>query len=342
MHKIISYLLIPDFHLQLHCLYYPADRRIPLLIGGSADEYGLVLEASGKAREQGLRPGMRCSDAAVRCPGIKIASPARERYSDYSSRILRITASFSLKSRKDLYNSFYLFLPDYFHRTETIRRIQKEIKNKLGLSTRMGVSVNQRSARLAALAAAPDQALFLDRQNAANVFKGRPVSMIRELDAGQEEKLRMAGVRTIPDLLNLGLDDLKFILGASGPALYRNYLEQLKTVRDEDPFLSEEIFLCNAENDPAVLKKRVSEAVKELLARSPSICRMRIRAEYVDHRCLFWTGRAEREMTEQSLVQILMRVLLARRRRVRVRKLRIGVLPSAFIPLSLPGGGNTI
>ncbi|MDD5067431.1 MAG: hypothetical protein PHF84_10350 [bacterium] len=326
-YRIIGYLKVPDFYLQLHSLFYREGPDEAVVIGGSVREYGVVLESSPAACRRGVRSGMLCSAAKAIDPSIRIVPPDTKNYDHFVKKIIDIISDFSLKCIKDRYDSFYLFLPDYFFLEPTIRQIQERVRMKLHLRTQTGISVNKCMARLAAAMARLDQIFQVDAKNVHEAFQGQTVDRIEELNLEQRNKLKLAGIRFLHQLLPLSLNELRFLLEEKAETVYHNYIALLKTTKEEDRFIYDEIIFHNARNNRRSMKEAVSDRMEQLLRAFPRIEKLKILVGYIDNKDYIFSKKIGGPVTSRMLTGCLMKLVDRMKRRVRIRRIKIGVIP---------------
>ncbi len=326
MFNSICYLTIPSFYWQIHALFYPKDADKPVLIGGSTQNYGIVMETSPAAASAGIRPGMLSFHARSLLPDIEIIPPDEENNDSFIKKIRNIIERFSVKWIQDKYNSFLLFLPDYFNLLSTVKEIQYDIRSKLNLNTQAGLSDNKYMARLAGRLSGPGELLHVDKTNAAKILSRANIEDIPELTENDIDKLHLAGISTIHDLFGLDLYHLRFFLGDKGEMLYYNYICQVKTVRDKGNFFYDEIFFYNTCNDLKAMIDKIKKNVRGILHEKLKqddimINRIKIYMEYVDNKDYILTKKIKGKNNPNAVIRHIASLLQKFTRRVRIKKI---------------------
>ena len=78
------------FYASVEQLDNPAFAGLPLVVGGSANERGVVAAASYEARQHGIRSAMPMKTALRLYPKIIIVPPRFTRYKDISAEVMSI------------------------------------------------------------------------------------------------------------------------------------------------------------------------------------------------------------------------------------------------------------
>ena len=326
MYKTICYLTIPSIYWQIHTLFFPGQKGKPVVIGGSVQNYGIVIETCPLAYKKGIRPGMLSLHARNLVHDIQIIPPDQENYSCFIKKIISMMENFSLKWIGNSYNSFFLFLPDYFNLLSTVKELQYDIKHKWSLNTQVGLSDNKYMARLAGGLSAVNEILHIDKNNASKILSDTNIKHIPELTKDDISKLNMVGINTIHDLFRLNLYHLRFFLGDKGELLYYNYICQIKTVGETDNFTYEEIFFYNTSNNFKVitdtLKKRAVIILHDLEKKDSTIMinKIKVYIEYIDNKNLMLTKKIPEKNNIRAGIKYISFILYKFKRRVRIKK----------------------
>ncbi len=85
------------FFVSVEELFDPSLKGKPVVVGGKANERGVVSAASYAARKFGVHSAMPLRTAHKLCPQAIFVEGHRDRYMDYSGRVYKVLQSFSPK-----------------------------------------------------------------------------------------------------------------------------------------------------------------------------------------------------------------------------------------------------
>ena len=95
--RTIFHVDMDAFFVSVEELFDPSLRGKPVVVGGQANERGVVSAASYEARKFGVHSAMPLRTAAKMCPHAIFVDGHPERYRDYSARVYQVLDRFSPK-----------------------------------------------------------------------------------------------------------------------------------------------------------------------------------------------------------------------------------------------------
>lgn len=195
-----------EAHHRLHTLGETVDLRdIPAIIGGDREaRHGIVLAKSTLAKQCGVTTGEPIVKALQKCPGLYIAKPnfslyvERSRaFMDLLRRYAPVVEQFSIDEAfcdmtgtEGLYGDLVAFA----------HKIKDEIREELGFTVNVGISVNRLLAKTASDFKKPDLVHTLFPEELPAKFWPLPVGDLLYVGRSTAERLRSLGIRTIGDL----------------------------------------------------------------------------------------------------------------------------------------------
>src|SRR5919204_4666188 len=93
--KTIFHVDMDAFFVSVEELYDPSLKGKPVVVGGKANERGVVSAASYAARKFGVHSAMPLRTAAKLCPQAIFVDGHPDRYRDYSGKVFEILNTFS-------------------------------------------------------------------------------------------------------------------------------------------------------------------------------------------------------------------------------------------------------
>ncbi len=191
---------------RLHDLGETIDiREIPAIIGGDREaRHGIVLAKSTLAKQCGVTTGEPIVKALQKCPGLYIAKPNFSLYVERSRAFIELLRRYApvveqfsideafcdMTGTEGLYGNLVAFA----------HKIKDEIRDELGFTVNVGISVNRLLAKTASDFKKPDLVHTLFPEELPAKFWPLPVGDLLYVGRSTAERLRALGIRTIGDL----------------------------------------------------------------------------------------------------------------------------------------------
>jgi DNA polymerase-4 len=250
-------------------------RLLPAAIAGDPkNRHGIILAKSEAAKKHGIRTAMTLSEARRRCPNLVVFPPDHELYKKYSDRMFALLSQytdvverFSIDECWLEYTGSEKIFGDPLHAAQ---EISARIKNELGFTVNIGISVNKLLAKMASEREKPDHIHTLYPEEIPE--KMWPLATDELFGVGRmtKAKLENIGLSTIGDVAKADISMLKSLLK---PVMGRivhdhaNGVDDSPVVREED---SEQKGVGNSVTTPADIKTEEA-AFKVLLALSEKV-----------------------------------------------------------------------
>ncbi len=203
-----------EAHHRLHDLGETLDiRTIPAIIGGDREaRHGIVLAKSTLAKQCGVITGEPIVKALQKCPNLYIAKPDHSLYLERSRAFLALLRRYApvveqfsideafcdMTGTEGLYGDLVTFA----------HKIKDEIREELGFTVNVGISVNRLLAKTASDFKKPDLVHTLFPEELPAKFWPLPVGDLLYVGHSTAERLRALGIRTIGDLAHTDKDIL--------------------------------------------------------------------------------------------------------------------------------------
>ncbi len=150
---------IDAFFASVEVLMDPRLRGLPLVVGGLAEERGVVCAASYEARAYGVHSGMALRIAAQRCPQAVFRRGRHSLYSQVSRSFFNCLHRFSPRVEEMSIDEAYLDLSGSAYLAPSVYQLAQEIKEsvqqEIGLTVSAGLAYSRLGAKLATEAAKP-------------------------------------------------------------------------------------------------------------------------------------------------------------------------------------------
>ena len=224
--RVILHCDCNSFFASVETALNPEYIGVPMAVCGSAeDRHGIVLAKNEIAKKYGIKTAETVYSAKRKCPGLVIAPPHYDKYSEYSARVNAIYAKYTDmiepfgidESWLDITASGKLFGTG----EQIAEMIRREVKETVGITVSIGVSFNKVFAKLGSDYKKPDAITVISEENFRDIVFPLPVGDLLFIGKKTEDVLASMGIRTIGDLANSSPDMLRMRLGKSGEMIYR-------------------------------------------------------------------------------------------------------------------------
>ncbi len=279
-----TYILHADmdaFYASVEQLDNPKYRGLPLVVGGSPSERGVVAAASYEARQYGIRSAMPMRTAIQINPSIIRVRPRFERYKQISSDIMdvfrRLTPILEPLSLDEAYLDISKQVPRDMVQ-DVAEGLKSTIHNLIGLRVTIGGGTSKTVAKIASQIAKPDGMLLIDAGSEQTFLKPLPVNLLWGVGPRTEDLLRKHGIITIGDLADQELKWTQRVLGKRGIDLRMKALgqdnEPVKAHRDAKSISSEPTLMSDTGNIYTLEEtlKQLSEQVSQRLQKQNLRC----------------------------------------------------------------------
>jgi DNA polymerase-4 len=201
---------------------------------------GVVLSANYAARKYGIRAAMPVGRAKRMAPNAIFVSPDHHRYSEISSKVMDIFASFTPYVEPLSLDEAFLDITGaqrlLGNPREIGQAIRKRVHDECGITCSVGIAPNKFIAKLASGHCKPNGLLEIKEDRIITFLHPLPVSDLWGVGPKTAEHLERLGLKSVRDIAHTPLDTLKRALGdATGEHLY-----ELSWGRDERDVIPDE------------------------------------------------------------------------------------------------------
>lgn len=218
-------------------------RLVPSIVGGSRERrHGIVLAKSIPAKAYGIHTAETIVSALNKCPNLVIVPPRFDVYEEYSGKFIGILEQYSPDIQKVSIDEAFVDMTGTCHLfgepMEVAEKIKNRIRDELGFTVNVGVSVNKLLAKMASDFKKPDLCHSLFPSEIEEKMWGLPVGELYFVGKSAKKKMELLGIRTIGDLANTDVELLKSHLGEKyGKQIY----EYANGIADDDVMEEEPI-----------------------------------------------------------------------------------------------------
>jgi DNA polymerase-4 len=213
------------FFVSVELLSRPDLRGKPVVVGGRADERGVVSAASYEARKYGIHSAMPLRTAGRLCPHAVFMDGDHAKYGKWSDRVAAILAKYSPVVEIVSIDEAYLDLSgtQRLHGTPmaAAHRLLSEITETTGLPCSGGLAATRLVAKVASDQAKPRGLLWVPAGSEERFLAPLGVRKIPGIGEVTERALLALGINTVEELSAQRQEKLEKIFGQWGTALYR-------------------------------------------------------------------------------------------------------------------------
>jgi DNA polymerase-4 len=203
----------------------PELKGLPVAVGGSPEQRGVVAAASYEARVFGVRSAMPMARAVRLCPSLVIVRPDFARYRAASQAVFAIFRRVTPLVEPLSLDEAYLDVTDNVW-GETLgqtvaRRIKHEIKAATGLTASAGVAPNKFLAKIASGWKKPDGLTVIAPARVEQFLHRLPVDALWGVGPVTAKRLRDRGIERLVDVRTASASVLQEAIGSHAEWLRR-------------------------------------------------------------------------------------------------------------------------
>ncbi len=271
-HRSILHADMDAFYAAVEQRDRPSLRGKPVIVGGRAEDRGVVATASYEARRFGVHSAMPTRTALRLCPRAILLRPDFPKYRAVSQQIFAIYREWTPVIEPVSLDEAYLDLTEavasFNEAISTAEAIRERVLRDVGLTVSVGVGANKLVAKVASDAVKPN-GLTIVRPGTERAFLAPlPVGRLWGIGPKAEEFLRTMAVTTVADLARFPSEALERHFGRSG-----QHLHQMAQGIDDRPVtvdrplkqVSRETTFPQDVSDPAVADEVLGQLAREVI-----------------------------------------------------------------------------
>lgn len=328
--------------------YNPQLRGKPVIVGGTAEQRGVVHTASYEARALGIRTGMALVRAKDLCPQAIFLKGDYQHYQAVSQIMqetyLRYTPKVEFTSLDDAYLDLSGCMHLYPSASAIARDIQHALLAETGVGLSMGIGVNKVIARIASDLKKPRGIVEVPAGTEQAFLSPLPADKIPGVGRVIKERLTELGIFKVGQIAALPRLLMEQLFGSNGTKIweYANGLDHRDVKRRVLPKqISRETSFEEDTGDLTIIKgtlQYLTERIAKKLREQELMCRtLAVKVRYSD----FTSNNRSRSLEHPSsdsatLFELVYRIFEEiRLRRIRIR--HVGVAASHIEPRNLQG-----
>ena len=223
MPSLICHLDMDAFFVSVEELFDPSLKGKPVVVGGKADQRGVVSAASYAARNYGIHSAMPLRTAARLCPHAIFVDGHPSRYREYSKKVFAVLNHFSPQVEMASIDEAYLDLTGtgrlHGPPLKAAHRLHEAIGQETKLNCSLGLASSKLVAKVSSDQAKPNGVLWVLPGQEARFLAPLDVRRIPGIGKVMEASLRELGIRKVGDLAALDEEFVARRFGEWGLAL---------------------------------------------------------------------------------------------------------------------------
>lgn len=261
MERRIIHIDMDAFFAQVEQRDHPEYRGKPVIVGGRTATRGVVATASYEARKYGVHSAMPTRMAHKLCPDGIYVRPRFDVYKAISEDIHEIFNTYTSLIEPLSLDEAYLDITQLVRRDRPARKIaleiQRDIYDKLGLTSSAGISYNKYLAKMASGMNKPSGTTVIHYDNVQELLWGLDIGEFPGVGKVTREKMVRRGIKTGRDLYDFSLDELVELYGKRGRGFYDKArgigTNELTVSRERKSIGKEKTFDYDINNDEEIL-----------------------------------------------------------------------------------------
>jgi DNA polymerase-4 len=223
MQRIVCHVDMDAFFVSVEELFDPSLKGKPVVVGGKANQRGVVSAASYAARKFGVHSAMPLRTAAQLCPHALFVEGHMGRYVEYSRQVFDILNRFSPRVEMASIDEAYLDLTgtERLHGPpmKVAHKLHETILTEVGLNCSLGLGSSRLVAKISSDNAKPNGVLYVLPGQEAKFLAPLAVRTVPGVGKKAEAALHKLGIRKVGDLARLDESFLAHHFGKWGLAL---------------------------------------------------------------------------------------------------------------------------
>lgn len=218
-------------HVDMDCFYAAVEMRddpslvdIPMAVGGSREQRGVISTANYVARRYGVHSAMPVAQAFKLCPHLKVLPGRMALYKEISQQIHAIFLRYTSMIEPLSLDEAYLDVTECtaFNGSATLiaRDIRASIHRELGLTASAGIASVKFLAKIASDMNKPNGQFVIAPEQIGEFLSTLPLTKISGVGSVTGKKLAELGLHTCKDVQHYDLASLLRHFGKFGRVLY--------------------------------------------------------------------------------------------------------------------------
>lgn len=221
--RLIMHIDADAFFASVEQGFNPRLRGKPVIVGGKADQRGVVHTASYEARAHGIRTGMPLMRARSICPNAVFLKGNYDHYRAVSEVFQQVYLKYTPAVEFTSLDDAYLDLTgtEHLQDPETVaRRIVDEVYQRVGVRVSVGIGSNKVIARIASGLDKPAGIVRIPQDREREFLSALPVDVLPGIGRKSKDRLTDLHIFTVGQLAGLSKMIMEQLFGKNGSTLW--------------------------------------------------------------------------------------------------------------------------
>jgi len=223
--QYILHIDMDAFYASIHQRDNP-DLKGKAIAVGSPDRRGVVATCSYEARRYGIRSAMSSYIAKQMCPSLIFVKPDRNKYVEANSMMREIFDSYSelveFVSIDEAYIDVTHIVKSMDSAIQIGQTIKDKIKERIGITASVGISINKFLAKTASELNKPDGLTVIQESEIESFLATLPIENFRGIGKRSVNRIKNLGILDGQDLKRLSIQELESIFGSKRAGWFYN------------------------------------------------------------------------------------------------------------------------
>ncbi|WP_035710047.1 DNA polymerase IV [Salibacterium aidingense] len=228
MERTVFLIDMQSFYASFEKVYQMELEDKPVVVAGDPKiRSGVILAACPVAKKWGVKTAEALWEAENKCPHLTVIKPRMQAYLDASVEIASVMETFSDQvepySVDEIFVEMTHVLENYDSAYTAAYLMKRRIKRMLGVNARVGIGPTKVLAKMACdhfAKKTPEEIFTLSFSNLKKQLWPRPIGDLFGVGSRMEHHLRSIGIRTIGQLAEFPLEQMKKRWGLNGELLW--------------------------------------------------------------------------------------------------------------------------
>lgn len=227
MERTILHCDCNSYFASVECIDRPELKSVPMAVcGDPRNRHGIILAKNELAKKYGIQTAETIWQAERKCPDLVLVTPHHDKYEEYCEQINAIYLQYTDRVERFSVDESWLDVTGSLHLygsgQEIADLLRKRIREEIGITISVGVSLNKIFAKLGSDYKKPDATTVISKENFKNIVWPLPARDMMFVGKAADGVLADVGILTIGDIAKAGRERMTALLGRAGESIWEH------------------------------------------------------------------------------------------------------------------------